>query len=227
MFLENLEKIPDLSRKTSFSIFVADVDSAIKILKKAYKSSVSFLSPDEKTGKISVDSVRDFVSSTNSVESSDRFFVITFAECLNPAAENALLKNLEEPKPRHHFILLTTSPSSLLPTVLSRAQIYFEKESDRLSAPIKTDEKTKALAKQLIVADEKGLIALGNDLSKKKDNPRRYALAVVGTAIEILYKSYFATNQEKYLKKLPNLLKTYENLEKNGHIKLHLVADML
>ena len=89
------------------------------------------------------------------------------------------------------------------------------------------DDKIKELAKRLIVANTKQLIELANELSKKKDNTREYAMKVVATAIEITYKTYFAANQEKFLNKLPNLLTLYENLQKNGHVKLHIVADML
>ena len=227
MFIEDLKSIPKIATRTNFAIFAVDSEAARKLFINTFKTNALFLEPDEKTNKITIEQVRDFTAYTNTADTSDRFFIILRAETLNPAAENALLKNLEEPKPHHHFVLITKTPLALLPTVLSRAQVFYLKEKDTLKSPVAADEKVKALAKQLIVADTKQLIALGNDLSKKKDNPRAYALDVVGTAIEILYKSYFATDQEKFLKKLPNLLKLYDNLQKNGHVKLHIVADML
>ncbi|MBI4518335.1 MAG: DNA polymerase III subunit delta' [Deltaproteobacteria bacterium] len=48
--------------------------------------------------------------------------VITDAHALNPNAQNALLKTLEEPPPRSLLILVTHTPGSLLPTVRSRCQ---------------------------------------------------------------------------------------------------------
>ena len=227
MFFDNLSDLPALAQKTNFSIFAADSMEARKVLEKTYKSAALFLAPDEKTGKISVDMVRDFTALTNSRDTLDRFFVVLNAETLNQHAENAFLKNLEEPKPHHHFVLVTKTPSALLPTILSRAQIFYLKETNSLSKQVAASDKVKTLAKQLITADSKQLIELANELSKKKDNPRECALEVVGTAIEILYKSYFATSQEKFLKKLPNLLTLYDSLQKNGHVKLHIVADML
>jgi len=227
MFFDSIAELPDLAKKTNFAIFAISPAEAETILKKTFKANVLFLSPDEKTNKISVDMIRDFTALTSTRETTDRFFVIMNAEVLNQHAQNALLKNLEEPKPHHHFILVTKTPSALLPTILSRAQVYYFKDTDSITRPIASDEKIKTLAKQLITADTKGLISLANDLSKKKDNARDFSLNVVGTAIEITYKSYFATNQEKYLKKLPNLLSLYDNLQKNGHVKLHIVADML
>ncbi|MBQ6130211.1 hypothetical protein IJI72_00745 [Candidatus Saccharibacteria bacterium] len=227
MFFSDLSQLPSLARKTNFSIFAVDPAAVRPLLEKVYQTSCLFFSPDEKTGKLSVETIRDLSALTDSQETADRFFCVEFAETMTPAAANAFLKNLEEPRPFCHFVFLTPSPSALLPTVLSRAQVFFLKNPSSLDAPVAADEKTKALAKQLIVADPKALISLGNDLSKKKDNARAQTLAVVGTAIEILYKSYFKTNQEKFLSRLPNLLKLYENLSKNGHIKLHLVADMI
>jgi DNA polymerase-3 subunit delta' len=44
------------------------------------------------------------------------------AECMHPAGANALLKILEEPPPHACFILVSSAPQRLLPTVLSRCQ---------------------------------------------------------------------------------------------------------
>ena len=44
------------------------------------------------------------------------------AEKLNPAAANALLKTLEEPRPNNLLILVSANPQQLLPTILSRCQ---------------------------------------------------------------------------------------------------------
>ena len=227
MFFDSPVQIVQLAQKTNFAIFALNPADAKTIFQKSLKSDVLFLEPDEKTNKISVEMVRDFTALTSTADTKDRFFVVLNAETLNPAAENAFLKNLEEPKPHHHFVLVTKTPSALLPTVLSRAQVFYLKETGTLQKSVEASGKIKDLAKQLIVADSKKLIELANDISKKKDNPRAYALEIVGTAIEIMYKSYFATNQPKFLKKLPNLLKLYDNLQKNGHVKLHIVADML
>lgn len=227
MFFDSPDQITQLAKNTNFAIFALSSAVAEKIIAQNFKANVLFLKPDEKTNKISIEMVREFTALANTTDIRDRFFVILNAEALNPPAENALLKNLEEPKPHHHFVLVTETPSALLPTILSRAQVFYLKETDTLSRPVAANDKIKNLAKQLIVADSKKLIELANDVSKKKDNPRAYALEIVGTAIEIMYKSYFATSQTKFLKKLPNLLKLYDNLQKNGHVKLHIVADMI
>ncbi len=48
--------------------------------------------------------------------------LITEAAAMQPEAANALLKNLEEPDDHTLFILLTTAPHKLLPTIISRCQ---------------------------------------------------------------------------------------------------------
>lgn len=52
-----------------------------------------------------------------------RFVILEEAHRLNPAAANALLKTLEEPPPRYHFILTAPAGDLLLPTILSRCRV--------------------------------------------------------------------------------------------------------
>ena len=51
-----------------------------------------------------------------------KVFIIDEAELLGNEAQNLLLKTLEEPPPNTYFILVTTRPDSLLPTIRSRCQ---------------------------------------------------------------------------------------------------------
>jgi DNA polymerase-3 subunit delta' len=52
-----------------------------------------------------------------------KVFVIEQAELMNPQAQNALLKTLEEPAGRTLIVLLTDQPGSLLQTIRSRCQL--------------------------------------------------------------------------------------------------------
>lgn len=51
-----------------------------------------------------------------------KFGVIEFADRMNEAASNALLKTLEEPPPETLLLLLTDTPQALLPTIVSRCE---------------------------------------------------------------------------------------------------------
>ena len=52
-----------------------------------------------------------------------KVFLIEQAELMNPQAQNALLKTMEEPAGRTLIVLLTDQPGSLLPTIRSRCQV--------------------------------------------------------------------------------------------------------
>jgi DNA polymerase-3 subunit delta' len=55
-------------------------------------------------------------------QTSDVFIVIRPAELLQIEAANTLLKNLEEPGEKVHFVLITDSPSQILSTILTMSE---------------------------------------------------------------------------------------------------------
>jgi DNA polymerase-3 subunit delta' len=71
-----------------------------------------------------VDQVRDAVraASRRPVASSRRVIIVVGADRMNPTAQNAFLKALEEPPPSTTIILLAPSPETLLETVRSRCR---------------------------------------------------------------------------------------------------------
>jgi DNA polymerase-3 subunit delta' len=75
------------------------------------------------TQDISIDQVRTLVLARAAFgphEGKAKVFIIRRAEELSTSAANALLKTLEEPGDRTHFILLSAQANDLLPTVRSR-----------------------------------------------------------------------------------------------------------
>jgi DNA polymerase-3 subunit delta' len=82
---------------------------------------VIMLEPDERAS-IKVDVVRDMLGRTGyrPFEGKRRVVLIREADTLGEEAQNALLKNLEEPPPGTVFILTTAVPGVLLSTVRSR-----------------------------------------------------------------------------------------------------------
>lgn len=55
-----------------------------------------------------------------------RIFIIWHADKMNTSFANKILKNLEEPSNRTIFILISENPTKLLPTIISRVQIFQE-----------------------------------------------------------------------------------------------------
>lgn len=223
MFFDSLNQIPSIAKRTSCAVFVVPPTTKIKL------SNAIKLTPaeDKKTNLITTEQIREFIALTNNRETSDRYFIITPADAMNEPAQNAFLKTLEEPKPYCHFVLLTEQPSALLPTILSRTQIYTLKPTHPLDQAPEANTKIMTFAKQLIAAGPQDLPAIAAEITKNKTKPREQALEITATAIELLYKSYFKTKNPKFLSKLPNFITLHKNLSNNGHIKLHLAADLI
>ncbi len=73
---------------------------------------------------IAVDDVRRLKSflALSAEEGSRRVVIVDSAEEMNANAANALLKSLEEPPPRTIFLIVTSTPGRLLPTIRSRTR---------------------------------------------------------------------------------------------------------
>lgn len=222
---------PSTARKTaapSTSTFKTGQATALRARLPHFLLALN-IQPDPKRGKIYIDQVRAVTDKLNTRQTSDFYVIFWQADTLNEAAQNAFLKNLEEPGDHYHFIFYTAHPSALLPTVLSRGQIFYWQEPGRdLVAPPTADAKTLELAKKLIAARRADLPTLADTFQKKPADIRRaYTLGVLAVCIEILQKSYLKTGNAQFLPKLTKFLHLYENIAAGGHVKLHLVADLL
>ena len=80
-----------------------------------------------------VEQVRDLIDKVNYLPIKGRYkvYIIDEVHMMTDSAFNALLKTIEEPPAHVIFILATTEPHNILPTILSRCQRYdFSKVSD-------------------------------------------------------------------------------------------------
>ncbi len=126
---------------------------------------VSTLSPLPDRREISVDQARDLRSDAyvRPNEGRRKVYIIDPADAMNPAAQNALLKVLEDGPAYAAFLLLTDQPGKLLDTVRSRCEPLPLPPED---APVDPElaEKAERLAELLLTRDEfevaKGLTAL-------------------------------------------------------------------
>ena len=238
MFFDNLENLPDIAKKSGFSIFIIgnDIIDSINPSKKHIKTAINsapfsfppnsfYLFPEK--GTIKVDQIRSLESEMLNKEVETRFFIIKHADTMNEQAENASLKLLEEPKENCHLVFLASDPTAFLPTILSRASLYVLKTENPLEAPPSVDEEILKNAKLLLSSSTRETLNLVNTWTDKKGKKTRgEILQILSTAIELSYKSYLKTEKPGFLKKLPSFLKTYDNIKGNGHIKLQLVANL-
>jgi DNA polymerase III subunit gamma/tau len=119
-----------------------------------------------------VDNVRDLIANSQFHPARSRFkvYIIDEVHMLSKAAFNALLKTLEEPPEHVKFILATTEPEKVLPTILSRCQRYdFRNIPTREIAEhlkrITMDEKIKAEDDALLLVAKAGAGSMRDSLS--------------------------------------------------------------
>lgn len=85
---------------------------------------VSYLERSSGKATIGVEELRDFREDMflSSTEAEFKFYIIEDGDTLTPAAQNALLKVLEEPPKNVHIIMLVSEADKLLSTIKSRTQ---------------------------------------------------------------------------------------------------------
>ena len=83
-----------------------------------------WVEPKSKSRQILTEDIRGLIHrmTQTSFDGGWKAAVIVAADCMNANSENALLKTLEEPPPKSVLLLLTDSPQTLLPTIISRCQ---------------------------------------------------------------------------------------------------------
>ena len=116
-----------------------------------------------------------------------KVYIIDEVHMLSASAFNAFLKTLEEP-PRHAiFILATTEKHKILPTILSRCQIY---DFNRISVEDTVNHLSYVASKEGITAEPEAL----NVIAMKADGGMRDALSIFDQVVSftggnITYKS--------------------------------------
>jgi DNA polymerase III subunit delta' len=131
---------------------------------------------------ITVDEVRRIASflQLSAGGSGSRVVIIDRAEEMNANAANALLKSLEEPPPRTVFLLVTSEPGRLLPTIHSRCRRLDIRPLDAASLTEALTGLLTAAAQQLPNKDDLQLVT---DLSG--GSVRRALTLLSGDAIGI------------------------------------------
>jgi DNA polymerase-3 subunit delta' len=95
--------------------------SCVKINNDVH-ADIHWARPESRSRVVTIDQVRDLIHEIQLKPAEARFKVAVLAgvDRMNVQAANAFLKTLEEPPPKSVMILLTTEPSRILETILSR-----------------------------------------------------------------------------------------------------------
>lgn len=121
----------------------------------------------------SVDDIRSLIEQVRIPPQIGKYkvYIIDEVHMLSPAAFNAFLKTLEEPPHHALFILATTEKHKILPTILSRCQIY---DFSRISISDTVAHLQYVAASEGVTADADAL----NVIAQKSDGGMRDALSI-------------------------------------------------
>ena len=170
----------------------------------------------------SVDNIRSLVEQVRIPPQDGKYkvFIIDEVHMLSASAFNAFLKTLEEPPPYAIFILATTEKHKILPTILSRCQIYdFRRIQSNTIVGLLED----IAKKEGIVVDQESLYLI----AEKADGAMRDALSIFDRIASA------AENKIDYKKVIYNLnildydfyFNTIDNLLTENHKGLMLLFD--
>ena len=142
----------------------------------------------------SVDNIKTLMEQTRIPPQVGKYkvFIIDEVHMLSAAAFNAFLKTLEEPPSYVIFILATTEKHKILPTIISRCQIY---DFDRMSVPDIINHLKMVAEKEGIHYEEEAL----NVIAEKADGGMRDALSIFDQCAS------FSQNDITYAKVIENL----------------------
>ncbi len=162
-----------------------------------------------------------------------KIFIIDEVHMLSQSAFNAFLKTLEEPPPYAIFILATTEKHKIIPTILSRCQIF---DFKRIQAKNIVEHLEYICKEEGIEAEQEALHIIG----QKADGALRDALSIfdrivsfsgkkityedVITNLNVLdYDYYFRFTDALLISDLRQILLVFDEITKNGFESDHFV----
>lgn len=190
----------------------------------------------------SVDDIRALVEQVRYAPQGAKYkiYIIDEVHMLSTAAFNAFLKTLEEPPSYAIFILATTERHKILPTILSRCQVF---DFNRITVPAIVKHLRYISEKEQVNAEEAALHIIG----EKADGALRDALSIYDQMISFSgnnlryedvirnlnildYEYYFKTVDMLAAGEMAEALLLFDEVIKNGfdpHLFLGGLADHL
>ena len=186
----------------------------------------------------SVDDIRNLIDQVRIPPQTGKFkvYIIDEVHMLSQAAFNAFLKTLEEPPKHAIFILATTEKHKIIPTILSRCQIF---DFKRITVKDAKEHLAEVAKSQNIVFEDDAL----HIIAQKADGAMRDALSIFDRVV-----SYCGTNltrqavtenlnvldYEYYIKvtdlilenRIPELLLAYNDILAKGFDGHHFIAGL-
>lgn len=186
----------------------------------------------------SVDDIRNLTDQVRIPPQTGKYkvYIIDEVHMLSQAAFNAFLKTLEEPPAHAIFILATTEKHKIIPTILSRCQIFDFKRIGVLDAK----EYLKTIcAKENITADDDAL----HIIAQKADGAMRDALSIFDRVVSFSgsnltreavtqnlnvldYDVYFNMTDLLLTNKIPEVLMAFNDVLSKGFEGHHFISGL-
>lgn len=176
----------------------------------------------------SVDDIRELIDQVRFAPQSGKYkvYIIDEVHMLSASAFNAFLKTLEEPPAHAIFILATTEKHKILPTILSRCQIF---DFKRITPNDIVEHLLEITTKESIQAEPAAL----QIIAQKSDGCMRDALSMLDKIVSFTNASLTYTNTLEHLnvldedyffkmldmlynQDLPGILSLFDEIDKKG-----------
>ncbi len=186
----------------------------------------------------SVDDIRSLVDQVRIPPQIGRYsvYIIDEVHMLSAAAFNAFLKTLEEPPAHAIFILATTEKHKIIPTILSRCQIY---DFSRIGVPDVVSHLQYVAQNEGVTAEPEAL----NVIAQKADGAMRDALSIFDQVVSfcggnITYKGvienlnvldydyYFRLVDDFLAGRVTDTLLTFDEILRKGFEAQHFVTGL-
>ncbi len=186
----------------------------------------------------SVDDIRNLIDQVRIPPQvgSYKVYIIDEVHMLSQAAFNAFLKTLEEPPKHAIFILATTEKHKIIPTILSRCQIF---DFKRISVADARKHLVTIAQEEGIEADEEAL----HIIAQKADGAMRDALSIFDRVVSFSgntltrkavtenlnvldYETYFVATDHILSNNIPDLLLQFNEILSRGFDGHHFIAGL-
>ena len=186
----------------------------------------------------SVDDIRSLIDQVRIPPQVGKYkvYIIDEVHMLSQAAFNAFLKTLEEPPKHAIFILATTEKHKIIPTILSRCQIF---DFKRITVTEAKNHLLKVAQSEGIEADEEAL----HIIAQKADGAMRDALSIFDRVVSysgkkltrqavtenlnvLDYETYFQVTDLLLDNNIPQLLLTYNEVLGKGFDGHHFISGL-
>lgn len=174
---------------------------------------VLIVQPEEGKQSISIEQVHQLLEAIvfTPVKADHKTIVITPAHLLTLPAQQALLKTLEEPPTRTQFVLESSRPNLLLPTIISRCVVDQANPTPNAS-----------LDSALLTQIQQATISECIDLAQKIGKDRENALIKTAELLSTLRQLALTTPTPELIKAEKAVVIATEQLAKNVNVRLVL-----